>query len=565
MSGSAGARRKRTERVQSQGPRRGGRRIPLIWIGAGGGALLALVILAVFFATRPSSGERQAQVAGPTTPGASSPEQPTSDGSPAPPVDAGPRPGRSRALLEEIGGKLPHLVDREGGLYLEEGGATFPILSVRLGNPVAASEMGKIEIDAGLLSADRPGLGSSLVALVALAKAAGFGAKSAGGDSGFVYEWDFLLGFHLRAEDRVVLAEGVATREALPGGGVTADVGTVAKAVERFEAAVGPTLPPLARTVLFDLVGLLADRDGEAEIDEFPPSFARRLVRHGWLDRVLPEAAREHARALEAGLDEATRFRPIETFKGEGLALTKFEDAFGKGGWLLQAPARTAYTLTPPRPHYHPKAWEGLRDARLVVELPGGVDPNRREDFWKETTALRLFHRGTLLASWEKEAGFRADQAAWRRVVPELGSGGVLKTLLPPHLLLVDLAGDVRALFTPHGRLVPPQDATPAESDRFLAEAVAALPDPPHLDLFGEYFFQYVYDSPDTANPSLVGNKKQRGDIHQTARETLSSVFGGMCRGDCDDLSEMYAEIATRQGKLAHVLYLPAHAAAAWA
>ena len=37
-----------------------------------------------------------------------------------------------------------------------------------------------------------------------------------------------------------------------------------------------------------------------------------------------------------------------------------------------------------------------------------------------------------------------------------------------------------------------------------------------------------------------------------------------MLRGDCDDLSELYQEIAARQGRMAHMIGLPAHAALAW-
>jgi hypothetical protein len=53
--------------------------------------------------------------------------------------------------------------------------------------------------------------------------------------------------------------------------------------------------------------------------------------------------------------------------------------------------------------------------------------------------------------------------------------------------------------------------------------------------------------------------------MHQTASQTLDTQTGGMYRGDCDDLSELYFEIAQRQGRTAHLIGLPAHAALAWA
>ena len=63
----------------------------------------------------------------------------------------------------------------------------------------------------------------------------------------------------------------------------------------------------------------------------------------------------------------------------------------------------------------------------------------------------------------------------------------------------------------------------------------------------------------------MPGHPELRGEIHQTTAQTLDNAVGGICRGDCDDLAELYQAITIEQGKLTHVIELPQHAAAAYA
>ena len=86
----------------------------------------------------------------------------------------------------------------------------------------------------------------------------------------------------------------------------------------------------------------------------------------------------------------------------------------------------------------------------------------------------------------------------------------------------------------------------------------------PHLDLISQYIFKYIYDSPDPTMPTLLGSRDINSDIHQTAFQTLSTTVGGICRGDCDDLSELGELIVEKQNKIGHVVSLPGHAALAW-
>ena len=178
--------------------------------------------------------------------------------------------------------------------------------------------------------------------------------------------------------------------------------------------------------------------------------------------------------------------------------------------------------------------------------------------------AIRKVHEGIVLAQWDAESGFSHDETAWRQVVIASGENlrdDVIEDYMPPHIILRNLHGDIVQVFTQHGTLRAPQSD---DYQDWIAKAAKVLVDAPHLDLISQYLFKYVYDSPDPTRPFLVGNKENRGDIHQTTRQTLSTAAGGICRGDCDDLSELIQDILAQQDKLAYVISLPAHAAVAW-
>ncbi|HEX3135868.1 MAG TPA: hypothetical protein VHX44_20060, partial [Planctomycetota bacterium] len=124
--------------------------------------------------------------------------------------------------------------------------------------------------------------------------------------------------------------------------------------------------------------------------------------------------------------------------------------------------------------------------------------------------------------------------------------------------------GAVLALCTTHGVLRPPLPGVSEDRERFLADAARLSPDAQHLDLIGQYLFSYVHDSPDPQRPWLIGVQGLTGDIHQTVGQTVSTVCAGLMRGDCDDLSEVYHDLVTRQGLLPQVFSLPRHAVCAW-
>ena len=141
----------------------------------------------------------------------------------------------------------------------------------------------------------------------------------------------------------------------------------------------------------------------------------------------------------------------------------------------------------------------------------------------------------------------------------------IVKNYLPPHIIVRDSSKAIHYIITPHGKLRPAADGSREEAQRFMVDASKTLPDAAHLDLISQYIFKYIYDSPDPTMPTLLGSRDINSDIHQTAFQTLSTTVGGICRGDCDDLSELGELIVEKQDKIGHVVSLPGHAALAWA
>jgi hypothetical protein len=333
-----------------------------------------------------------------------------------------------------------------------------------------------------------------------------------------------------------------------------ADRARIAASGKRFLTAIsatkdGPSEP--ARRAVAAVVDALISDAKPSRPDSLDPVFARRAVRGGALRGLGADAA---AADLEKAVADAARCLPVAAFSGpQGARLEDRRDAFGAGGWALTGP-RTAFAV----PHSVPQFAE-MPSLSLVVELPDKADPS--VDATKAISAAVHADTG-IIASWTaKSGGFVADKTTWRAAVPEPRGHGLAAGLLPPHLVLTGLDGDPVRLVALTGSVTPPRSGKPAESDRFITEAAKALPDAQHLDLIGQHLFRYVYDSPDPRFPGVIGSLEIKGDVHQTAAQTLSATTGGQCRGDCDDLAELYQTIAEKQGRLGHLLVLPSHTA----
>ncbi len=458
-------------------------------------------------------------------------------------------PGQLRAVLRDF----PDLVERDGRLWWSRGARAFAVVGAEQGAALVETRLGPVL--AAPIAARADGL-EVLEALLTVADQAGL-------EEGPGWRFDFqpLLGPRLLRGGKLVLEEGVLQlieRESRPVG----ERAAVERALAAFDAALdGSSLSVLGQQSVRALVALLPQEDGGRGHDEIEPSVARRLIRCGWLLSIDQLAALPESHALTEAVRALCALRPAASYQGPGRSLVRLEDGFGRGGWMYKTPDRTAYEGSAALPMYHGVAREALATARVVVELGAG-------GLGAVPAGAALWHEGTLLARWSPGSGLVADEETWREHIPARSrrlDPDIVEGYLPPHIVVADLYGDVRCVLSAGGVLLAPRDASDGEARRFLDNAAEVLIGAAALDLIGQYLFDYMYDSPDTSLPTLIGNPDLRGDIHQNAFETLATANGGICRGDCDDLSELYAVIAERQGCLVHVISLPMHVAACWA
>ncbi len=471
--------------------------------------------------------------------------------------------------LQERLPRLPSVVLREGKLWWDDGkGAAveFALVDPAAGNPVLETASGRLAVDRKLVADARTEAIALVPGLAAAAKGAAVPLDS------LLLREGIITGLHLRSDNILVLPEGVLRKADVPAQDRAGDRDAVGAVITRLTAALdGTKLDDLGRKTVIDVLQRLNAEDGRVEADEVAPSFARRVIRFGWLEHFA--AGVPAAKDLLASINAAESFRPATLFagttpEGKPIRLVEVKDAYNRGGWMLSTPTLVRYT----RPHPEPMSHWGSSKLSLVVELPAGSDPTK---VGIRPRAAKVLRAGQTVASWSATGGFSVDEPAWREVVPGRGHKGVdrnaVNGFVPPHIAVVDLDGDAVGLLTAQGWLAAPNGET-KDSERFLKEAAEQLrdpsgrvPDAAYIDLVGEHLFAYVYDSPDSRFPLLIGNKNVKGDIHQTSQQTLGTAAGGIVRGDCDDAAELFWEIAQRQGRNPIVLSLPRHAAAAWA
>jgi hypothetical protein len=477
---------------------------------------------------------------------------PKTDAAAVPPVPTVPAETPAADLLKSL--NLPatasSVVERDGkALWVgEDPTLTYQVVAVdKDNNAQIATDIGQLTVARKLMLDNRTDAIAALPTLIAHAKGSQIKAD------GLLLREGILTGMHLFSAQTLVLSEGVLQRKELAAvdrAGDRSKVNDAAAAIEKTLATSVFDEP--GRRSLIDILHKLAKPAGNEQVDEVAPDFARRLVRGGWLRKLMPDQAAA-VTALEQAISAAEKFQPVTLYDGTGLKLAEVSDSFDRTNrWILTTPTRVAYV----QPHEEPLYYWALGEPgpTLAVDLPAGADPTAIND---NVLGVRLFQGATLLASWNAKSGFTANAETWRQAYPGKPHRGVdpnsVADFMPPHVVLTALNGDVVRLYTAHGTLTAPKDGSTQDAERFLAEAAKSLPDPAHLDLIGEYILSYVYDSPDSRFPFLVGNKQVKGDIHQTALQTISTATCGMIRGDCDDLSELYQTIAERQGRTAMV------------
>jgi hypothetical protein len=422
----------------------------------------------------------------------------------------------------------------------------LPITGLDQARDVVVEVAGRsVRVTRALVAQDDAMAAAALPSLLARAAAAGAHDASVG----------LLTGIHLRSTDVLVLP-GAVLRRTSPAPttndgrrtAVTTAAAALVAALER--SAVAPPVQAALRRLLTTL------DQAVAEGEEFRPSLGRRLILQGWLDGILgtlPELA-----ALREAVRAAEDLTVSERWSGDDHLLEDLRDAFGRRVLTLRSPTGSA------RAQMHAASSYDTTPTRMVVQrFPAGSDPLSDE----LPLAAECWWGRKQLATWSAESGLRRDPVAWRLALADDGPGvddDAVVDWRPPHVVLTDAHGAVTALCTAHGVLRPAAAGGVEERERFLADAARLCPDAAHLDLVGQYLFAYVHDSPDPTRPDLIGIRDSKGDIHQTIDQTIATVCAGVMRGDCDDLSEIYHALLTRQGHLPQVFNLPRHAACGW-
>lgn len=450
---------------------------------------------------------------------------------------------------EELRAKLPEseaLEIARGQLRLNTPAGSYRVVDVSpLGDPVLQLGADRVTVDDSFLLGGDLALVASAPELARIAREAGLALDV------FTLEERTLAGPVLASRAHMVMLEGIL----MPVEITASEDPDLAEALAKTRTALGTAQvgTDLARRSIAIALEVLEDPDLGG--DTLSVELIRRLIRDGWLRDLIGEAAGP----LELVVDARTRPSARERWVGDGLRLEVLSNAYGVEATVLTTPLRTVLRRSASQPAYHPNAPE----TDLTIFLRGGSDPFSFDE--AAVQAAEITANGERLARWDRDGGFVSDAAAWKDSygisLQQARDANLTPGFMPPHVVVTDLVDNVLALHTAHGSVRP----SPDDAEAFLSSAAEALPDAAHLDLVGEYLFAYVNDSPDPRRPFLIGSDDLHGEIHQTIAQTLATDAGGVCRGDCDDLAELYYDLARRQGRLAHIIELPGHAALMWA
>jgi len=398
----------------------------------------------------------------------------------------------------------------------------------------------------------------------------------------------------LDADDFLVTPEGVFHASvSTAGADVSRGLASTTRATDTAMAALehwaqsSELSPPGRRSLLRLVAHALQPDPGIAHPDS---ALVVGLIQKGWLEQLT--APDPSGSAVRERISRAQRWqRPLiwtgsagrfeeRRRAGESLRIAAIGDSLR---YRMAAPAMSFGSLGAP--------------LETVVDLRPGSDPLDPD---AEIQRIRVYLDHTVLASWTPGGGFSSDPATWRRALapferrleqPSIRGiqGGLApgpdrdpqgkpagthdsdrdpdldpSPRFPPHLAVQTPDGRFRALHTANGSLLSSPLENAAQQDAFLERAARVLPDAAHLDLLGQYMFSYAPDSPDSRFPELLGVDQLQGEFHQTVAATLTRRVRGRFVGDCEDLAALYEAIVRKQGRIAHILSLPGHAALAF-
>ncbi len=453
---------------------------------------------------------------------------------------------------------LPHVPElelKDGKVVWSGSGGSATILGVdeQTADPLLETTLGPVRVARWVIEGHHTAVLPLLPKLVEVASASHLTNKD------LVLQDGLLAGPSLHNAEAYVVPLGVMRKQADPPSERTAEVAAVSAAIAALDKAVANTaLDDLGKQALKYVLHKLDQKDGDEAIDDFAPSFARRVVRHGWL-RLWYRSKGEAAAidAIEKAVAMAEQQHAMTTYKGDAVRLEQLEDAFGRGGWVYTTPTQVRFA----RSEAHPEYLGFIPELTVIVDLPAGADAQTDAS---SALAARSYFKTTQLATWSKDKGFSCDAQTWRTLIKPKGPD-LVANLIPPHIVISALNGDIAGLAVEKGLLRPVQDASRPAAERFIGDAAAMMPDNGHLDLIGEYLFTYVYPSPEAKHPELMGNRQLKGDVQQTVWQTCGNALGGIMHGDCADIAELYQVITERQGRDSIIIGLPEHAACAWA
>ncbi len=464
------------------------------------------------------------------------------------------------AVAADLIGKLPKhagIVRVGDEVRWTEGAASAVVAGIEAGSqdPLLATVIGPIRVPRSLVEERRAEVLAALPALADRAKAAGLPAQ------GLTLQTGILTGPSLRNDTVIVTSKATLKKLKVEAADRSGQRQAITQAIAQVNARLDATpLDASGRMALKDVLIRLDRPDGNTALDEVTPSFARRLVRHGWARQWFAgdPAGTAAVAGLEKAVFEAESLAAVSSLAGDGSDLSDLRDGFGRGGHRLAGPDGVRYTYAAPNAEYLGK----IAPLQIVVDLPAGSDPTGAAA--AEATAVRAFLGQNLIASWTVSGGLVTDPQRWRSAV-RVSYQNPVSGAIPPHLLVAGLNGDIAFLAVERGVLRPAKPRDRADAERFITDAARLLPTAAHLDLIGQYLMKYVYPSPDARFPELIGNKEVMSNFQQTWDQTLGNTAGGYCRGDCADIAELYHDIAVKQGRHPIVIGLPEHAACTWA
>ncbi|MCC8164760.1 MAG: hypothetical protein LIQ31_01095, partial [Planctomycetes bacterium] len=323
--------------------------------------------------------------------------------------------------------------------------------------------------------------------------------------------------------------------------------------------------------------------------DYFDSQFCRRLIEADYLETVVPSLSTDRRRELDAyraalalvenGVDYfaidlgddgrlvAVLSSSVDTDADSAAAVQDQEtgESVSRYTWRLEG---DGYTES----HSH-LTGRGLNAFSLVEHYPG-IHSTRPAGV-PELTEVWHAVLGKVASYRDGDRAGSGDASRWLEAVTLDARGrrdstsGPLGWNFPLFIPVRNDQGDPVAIATLNG-VVPSPDFTgvPDESERrraqdeWLDHAAAVFSDTGEMNLIYQVFFRYCSDSPLPEHPNLIGSHYGLSDTHQTVYESMERRWVGRLIGDCDDVAEFFQVLATRQGRLAHVMQVPSHAAA---